>query len=126
MRSSVVLAVLLVAAVVAACKCQDEASHNEVQYVVQHGDPPVLPSECVRVPSEGRHELNACGNHFVHKYFQGMLATSTGLCYKRSIPVCFGRFEFHAEWLRDEPFDATTTGQNKGVPVSTLSWRQGT
>jgi hypothetical protein len=24
--------------------------------------------------------------------------------------------------LRDEPFDATTTGQNKGVPVSTLSW----
>jgi hypothetical protein len=25
--------------------------------------------------------------------------------------------------LRDEPFDATTTGQNKGVPVSTLSWK---
>jgi hypothetical protein len=25
--------------------------------------------------------------------------------------------------LRDEPFDATTTGQNKGVPVSTLSWQ---
>jgi hypothetical protein len=24
--------------------------------------------------------------------------------------------------LRDEPFDATTTGQNKDVPVSTLSW----
>jgi hypothetical protein len=43
------------------------------------------------------------------------------LWYKQSIPVCFGRFEFHAEWLRDEPFDATTTGQNKGVPVSTLS-----
>jgi hypothetical protein len=37
-----------------------------------------------------------------------------------------GKFEFHAEWLRDEPFDATTTGQNKGVPVSTLSWKQGT
>jgi hypothetical protein len=39
------------------------------------------------------------------------------------------RIEFHAEWLRDEPFDATTTGQNT-VPVSTLSWngasRQGT
>jgi hypothetical protein len=33
-----------------------------------------------------------------------------------------GKFEFHAEWLRDEPFDATTTGQNKDVPVSTLSW----
>src|SRR6185437_3035329 len=31
------------------------------------------------------------------------------------------RFEFHAEWLRDEPCDATTTGQNT-VPVSTLSW----
>src|SRR6185437_3773609 len=31
------------------------------------------------------------------------------------------RFEFHAEWLRDEPCDATTTGQ-KTVPVSTLSW----
>jgi hypothetical protein len=45
------------------------------------------------------------------------------LWYKRCIPVCFGRFEFHAEWLRDEPFDATTTGQNKGVPVSTLSWK---
>jgi hypothetical protein len=45
------------------------------------------------------------------------------LWYKRSIPVCFGRFEFHAEWLRDEPFDATTTGQNTGVPVSTLSWK---
>ena len=40
---------------------------------------------------------------------------------KLVIPVCFGRFEFHAEWLRDEPCDATTTGQNK-VPVSTLSW----
>jgi hypothetical protein len=41
----------------------------------------------------------------------------------------FLRVEFHAEWLRDEPFDATTTGQNT-VPVSTLSWngasRQGT
>ena len=45
------------------------------------------------------------------------------LCYYLVIPVCFGRFEFHAEWLRDEPFDATTTGQNKGVPVSTLSWK---
>jgi hypothetical protein len=51
------------------------------------------------------------------------LATAPPLCYKRYIPVCFGRFEFHAEWLRDEPFDATTTGQNKGVPVSTLSWK---
>ena len=37
-----------------------------------------------------------------------------------------GKFEFHAEWLRDEPCDTTTTGQNKGVPVSTLSWKQGT
>jgi hypothetical protein len=37
-----------------------------------------------------------------------------------------GKFEFHAEWLRDEPCDATTTGQNKDVPVSTLSWKQGT
>src|ERR1019366_6238366 len=24
----------------------------------------------------------------------------------------YRRFEFHAEWLRDEPCDATTTGQN--------------
>ncbi len=54
------------------------------------------------------------------------VATAARLWYKRCIPVCFGRFEFHAEWLRDEPFDATTTGQNKRVPVSTLSWKQGT
>jgi hypothetical protein len=49
------------------------------------------------------------------------VAATRMLWYKQSIPVCLGRFEFHAEWLRDEPFDATTTGQNKGVPVSTLS-----
>ena len=35
------------------------------------------------------------------------------------------RVEFHAEWLRDEPCDATTTGQTT-VPVSTLAWRQDT
>jgi len=55
-----------------------------------------------------------------------MLAKLRLMCYKVNIPVCFGRFEFHAEWLRDEPYDTTTTGQNKGVPVSTLSWKQGT
>ena len=44
------------------------------------------------------------------------------LCYKLDIPSAARRVEFHAEWLRDEPCDATTTGQNKGVPVSTLSW----
>jgi len=31
-----------------------------------------------------------------------------------------GRFEFHAEWLRDEPCDATTTGQNLGTGVNSL------
>jgi hypothetical protein len=36
------------------------------------------------------------------------------LCYKKSVqsvPEISGpRREFHEEWLRDEPFDATTTG----------------
>ena len=30
------------------------------------------------------------------------------------------RVEFHAEWLRDEPFDATTTGQLLGTGVNSL------
>jgi len=30
------------------------------------------------------------------------------------------RVEFHAEWLRDEPFDATTTGQLPGTGVNSL------
>src|ERR1035441_8459181 len=37
------------------------------------------------------------------------------------IPVClYRRFEFHAEWLRDEPCDATTTGRNLGTGVNSL------
>ena len=30
------------------------------------------------------------------------------------------RVEFHAEWLRDEPFDATTTGQLLSTGVNSL------
>ena len=30
------------------------------------------------------------------------------------------RVEFHAEWLRDEPFDATTTGQILSTGVNSL------
>ena len=38
-----------------------------------------------------------------------------------------GEPEFHAEWLRDEPCDATTTGPRKtGVSVSTLARQRGT
>src|SRR6266567_1685899 len=62
------------------------------------------------------------GSHLFHRTCSGTIAVLQ-LTYS-SLPS--GKFEFHAEWLRDEPFDATTTGQNKGVPVSTLSWRQGT
>jgi hypothetical protein len=53
---------------------------------------------------------------------QGLLVSRRRRVLKVVIPVCVTRrFEFHAEWLRDEPCDATTTGQNT-VPVSTLSW----
>jgi hypothetical protein len=34
---------------------------------------------------------------------EGGVAVRGGVCYNLVIPVCFGRFEFHAEWLRDEP-----------------------
>ncbi|SEF51047.1 hypothetical protein SAMN05421819_0244 [Bryocella elongata] len=34
--------------------------------------------------------------------------------------------EFHEEWLRDEPFDATTTGQLVGTGVNSLPSDRGT